>query len=527
MSEIAERVEQHMAASALPQMKIRKAPEPEGLTGNEDINKPQPKASGVVRALDAISPNMAEQEEPAQTEEPASDAAPATEEPQQAEEVSDAVDSFMDRLGFSKPKKAKAEPEQPSEAAPEEAQAEEVAGEEPAEEPAEEPEEEAPEEPAKAKRKRRKKEGIDAEEIKEIIRETAQSVAQQPAPAVVEAAPTEKPVSQIEAKNRADLEVFSEMEKDPKYAGIKDKYLGYLTKLSQYKTQWLKDNPSSEFSMDDLEHEDFISGNQPGYEANDFTDARITVKARSLIKEQERAYRSEIEELRSSVEEGNMKGELQEASNTSVAEIVKIADENYLKVVQDGGGDALKEADPVAHDVLNEVLASNEKALYELEKLTHPSKKFRLNVNNDTHKMLIDFAIKKEQDISKLPLADQMHEGRRFATTKQWSEMNESQRLGYWHLQPEHIKAMYISDVGSEAKSRIDKQRDIFDKYVQHKSGQKSSPKKNGEVKNTQQKRAKTNPPSTAGEAVTATGGNPSTTVDMGDNKKMHKRLWG
>ncbi len=520
MSEIAERVERHMAETVLPSMKVLKAAEAEGLQGNEDINNPKPKESGVLRAMDVLSPPQSQEETPAATPEPPQEKAPEINEPaegQKTEEVSDAVDSFMDRLGFNKPKakEVKAEVEEEPEV-------------EQQEEPEVEQQEElkAEEEPVKAKRKRKKKEGIDAEDIKDIIRTTAESVAQSstsPQEPVVE----KKAVNEIELKNKKDLEVFSEMEKDSKYKGIRNKHLDYLTKLSQYKTEWLKDNPSGKFSLDDIEHEDFISGNQPSYDINDFTDARITVKARSLIQEQERSYRDQIEELRSSVDEGNMKEELQAASNSSVAEIVKMADENYLKVVQDGGGDALKDSDPVAHDVLNEVLSSNEKALYELEKLTHPSKKFRLNINNETHKKLIDFAIQKEKDISNLPLNDQMHQGRRFATTQQWQSMNETQRLSYWRIQPEHIKAMYISDVGQDAKNRIDKQREVFDKYVQHKSGQKSSPKKNEQPKPAQQKRVKTNPPSTAGEAVTATGGNPAATVDLGDGKNMSKRLWG
>ena len=446
--------------------------------------------------------------------------------------MADAVDNLMDRLGYSNPDKVKEkpapEPEPATEEEPEQPEPEEKEEPEAADEP-KEPEEKE-EEAAKTPKKRRKKEGIDAEEIKEIIRETAQSVSQQAR--ISEDIPEldrDDPVapSPIEVKNKSDLDVFSEMEANPKYSGIKGRYTEYLTKLSQYKDSWQKENPSSKFSLDDLEHEDFITTNQPSYDLDDFTDARITVKARSLMAEQERSYRSEIDELRSSVEEGNMKEELQTASNASIAEVVKIADESYLKVVQDGGSEALKDADPVAHDILNEVLAQNEKALYELEKLTHPTKKFRLNTSNNTHKMLVDFAVKKEGDISRLPVSEQMHEGRRFATTKQWSKMSDTQRANHWHLEPSHIKAMYISDVGNQAKERIDKQREVFDKYLKHKTGQKTAPKETKDTKNPQQRRAKSNPPSTAGEAVNATGNNPAATVDIGESSSLKQRLWG
>ena len=524
MIDIAEKVDQHMGATALPKMKIVPSVEPEQAVGNEGVLSKSEKPSGVRRAFERTpepEPEVVD-ESPKETEEES----PA-EEPK--EEVADAVGNLMDRLGYSNPGKVKDEP------APEPEPATEEEPEEPEPEEKQEPEavdepEEKEEEASKPPKKRRRKDGIDAEEIKEIIRETAQSVSQQARisedtpelDAAIPAAP-----SPIEVKNKSDLDVFSEMEVNPKYDGIKGRYTEYLTKLSQYKDSWQKENPSSKFSLDDLEHEDFVTTNQPSYDLDDFTDARITVKARSLMAEQERSYRSEIDELRSSVDEGNMKEELQIASNASIAEVVKIADESYLKVVQDGGGEALKDADPVAHDILNEVLAQNEKAIYELEKLTHPTKKFRLNTSNSIHKMLVDFAVKKEGDISRLPVSEQMHEGRRFVTTKQWSKMSDTQRANHWHLEPSHIKAMYISDVGNQAKERIDKQREVFDKYLKHKTGQKTAPKETKDTDKPQQKRAKSNPPSTTGEAVTATGNNPATSVGIGENSSLKKRLWG
>ena len=518
--QVEEQVEEHMASATLPGMKfVKAAPEEEPLPGGEDVRDVVQKASGIKPAFprEAEPPKEPEKEEA----EPEAEEAEPEEEP-----ASDAVGSFMDRLGFKKKDKSAAEPEikEAKEEEPEEEPEEEAK-----EEPESEEETKAGEEPeeSKPKRKRRKQEGINAEEIKEIIRETAQSVSQQhPVP---EAEPQSRlPVeSSIEVKNRADLDTFSEMEADPKYDGIRQKYLDYLTKLSGYKANWLKENKESKFNLDDIEHEDFVSENQPSYDPNDFNDAKITVKARSLMEEQDRRYRQEIDELRASVDEGNMKEELQTASNASIAEVVKIADEGYLKVVQDGGGDALKDSDPIAHDVLNEVLSQHDKHLYELEKLTHPSKKFRVSTSNKVHKDLLEFAAKKEADIMKLPQGEQVHEGKRFVTAKQWASMPQNQRMNYWTLQPEHIKAMYISDIGGQAKERIESQRAVFDKYVKHKSGQKSSPKETKGVKKPQQRRAKTNPPAITGEAVSATGSSQTASVDIGDKSRMSKRLWG
>ena len=255
---IEQQVEEHMASATIPGMKIVSATPPEDAPpGGKDVRDVVEKESGVRRAFPPTEEEAAE-EPPAEEE--------AKSETETKEDLPDAVDTFMDRLGFNKPKKEKAVEEEPPAEPPAEPEAEveeEPQVEAEAEEEVEEVEAEAEEEPTKAKRKRRKKEGIDADEIKEIIRETAQSVSRQAQPYEEPQAAQPPAESLVESKNRADLDVFHEMEADPKYTGIRDKYLTYVTKLSEYKATWNKENPSAKFNLEDMEHEDFITGNQP------------------------------------------------------------------------------------------------------------------------------------------------------------------------------------------------------------------------------------------------------------------------
>lgn len=428
------------------------------------------------------------------------------EQPDANEQVADATDSLMERLGYKKPASPDDTPPEP--------------------EPEAEPEPEPVAEEPKAKRKRgRPRKDLSADDIKDIIRETAQSVA-----------PTrdEEPTSpaatrdEVEELNREDLAVFSELElKDPKYSGIRGRYKTYLNSLAEYKQEWQKENSNQTFDPQDPEHEEWTQANIPEFDGRDFDDARIDTKAKRLVRDSERKYMSELESVRSEVAEANMKTELEQGTNGSIAEVVNSVDAGYLKLIQEKGGEALEEADPIAHHVINETLASGETMLYELEKLAHPSKKFRINPNREAHKELIDFAVGKEREIAALPRADRMHEGRQFATTEQWMKMPESKREGHWRLEPQHIKTMYVGDLAKQAKERIESERTRFEKYMGKSSGNKKTQTSPRQPAPRPSRAAKPQPPVTSGEAVSSTAGGDPGKVNLDGHEKLKKYLWG
>lgn len=447
--------------------------------------------------------------EPTAAPEPPAEPDPPQEEGEVKEEAKDAAANLMERLGY-KSRAEEAEPEEP-------------------EEPEPEPEEkaEADEKPKRKRGRPRKDESISANEIKDIIRETATSVA-----SASSARNTPEQVTsydEIEELNKDDLEIFASLEeKGPKYAGIRDKYKKYLGSLRGYKEEWSKENPGAAFNPADAEHEDWVGANMPEFDDRDFDDARIETKARSLIKDQEQKYMSELDTVRSEVAEANMKTELEAGANNSIAEVVSSIDESYLKMIQEKGGEALEEVDPIAHHILNEALSKSEKALYELEKLAHPSRKFKLSASNETHKELLRFAMGKEKEIAALSPSDQMHEGKQFATTEQWVKMSDSQRQSRWRLEPSHIKTMYVSDVGQKARHEIETERKRFEKYLsKNTSGNKNS--QSGSVKNiiNPTKPRKPQPPATSGEAVSSTTTGDAAKNNIGDLPTLKKFLWG
>tara|TARA_R100000152_G_scaffold3852_1_gene1343 strand:+ start:3375 stop:4832 length:1458 start_codon:yes stop_codon:yes gene_type:complete len=477
----------------------------------EQVDIQAPPGVQMVSAADLGKPLIDQVQEQASQEEPEQQQEETPpEEPK--EEIKDAASSLMERLGYKKPSE-----EPPAEPEPEP-------------EPVEEKVEEEPVAEEKPKRKRgrpRKDESITANEIKDIIRETASSVAAANSPKDTPQQVTS--YDEIEALNKDDLEIFASLEeKDPKYAGIRDKYKKYLGSLSGYKEAWAKDNPGLTFNPNDAEHEDWVNSNMPEFDDRDFDDARIETRAKRLIKDQEQKYMSELDSVRSEVAEANMKTELQDGANNSIAEVVSNIDESYLKMIQENGGEALEEADPIAHHVLNDTLSRSENMLYELEKLSHPSRKFKLNAANETHKELLQFAMGKEKEIAALSPSDQIHEGKRFATTEQYAKMSDAQRQNHWRLEPSHIKTMYVSQISQEAKNRIQSERERFERYISKKSsGTKNS--QGGSVKNiiSPAKRTKPQPPATSGEAVSSTSTGDPGKNNLGDLPTLKKFLWG
>ena len=448
-----------------------------------------------------VSGQHTEPEPEAVPEPPVTDA----DKPEPKEDVADAASNLMERLGYKRPD---APPDAP-----------------PDPEPAEEKPEAAPVEPKK-KRGRPRKESISADDIKGIVKETASAVLEASKQPRVE--PEAAVVDEITELNRADLEVFAELEaSDPKYKGIHDKYKSYLTDLAGYKGAWAKENPGIEFNSEDGEHEEWVNGRMPEFDDRDFDNARIETRARRLVRESEVRHREELNVIKSEVAEGNMKGELEGGTNNSIAEVVQSVDSGYLKLIQDKGGEALEATDPIAHHVLNDILGSNEKAIYELEKLAHPSNKFAIDLNNETHKELIDYAMKKEKEISALPDSQKSHEGKSFATTEEWMRMPEVRRSGHWRLEPEHIKTMFVGDLGQQASERVKSERERFDAYMNKSGGKKTS-----QTSATQQpfapvRQQKPQPPITSGESVSSTAGGDPGKVNLDGHEKLKKFLWG
>ena len=116
---------------------------------------------------------------------------------------------------------------------------------------------------------------------------------------------------------------------------------------------------------------------------------------------------------------------------------------------------------------------------------------------------MIDFAVGKEREISALPQGDQMHEGKRFATTEQWMKMPPSRRESHWKLEPQHIKTMYVSDLAKQAKEKISAEKDRFNRYVNKSSGNKKSQPRSAQPFPVQSRVTKPQPPATScGPAV-------------------------
>lgn len=454
-----------------------------------------------VRTINMDSPRAQHaQAEPEST--PEEEPQPA-EKPESKEDVAGAASSLMERLGYKNP-----DP--------------------PSDTPADEPESEEPkEEPVvKKKRGRPRKDSISADDIKGIVKETASAVLE--ASRQPQAEPEPAAGVEIEELNRSDLEVFAELEAgDPKYKGIHNKYKSYLGDLAGYKAAWVKENPGVEFNSEDGEHEEWVNDRMPQFDDRDFDNARIESRARRLVRESEGRHREELNAIKSEVAEGNMKGELEGGTNNSIAEVVQSVDSGYLKLIQDKGGEALEAADPIAHHVLNDILGSNEKAIYELEKLAHPSNKFGIDLNNETHKELIEYAMKKEREISALPASERSHEGKGFATTEEWMRMPEARRSNHWRLEPEHIKTMYVGDLGKQASERVKSERERFDSYMNKGAGKKTSQTRPQQTTPAPVRRAKPQPPATSGESVSSTAGGDPGKVNLDGHEKLKKYLWG
>ena len=207
---------------------------------------------------------------------------------------------------------------------------------------------------------------------------------------------------------------------------------------------------------------------------------------------------------------------------------MKSVGDDYLKVIQEQGGDALKDSDPIAHDAINSVIGSSEKHLYELEKLSHRDRRFGVDVNNPVHKEIVDYALGKEREISALPSSQKSHDGKQFATTESWMNMNQQQRTQHWRLEPSHIKDMYVNDLGRTVNDIIKQEKEKLDRYSKVLNGKKTSPRRKAAspvaVSNSG---AKPTSPSLSGGTHNVSPSGDTGDVNVDNQKNIKKFLWG
>lgn len=371
---------------------------------------------------------------------------------------------------------------------------------EPPKEKAQEPPPETLKPEPKTKKQKAPAKIIQASEIDtEAVTKAATTAAVAAVQATRDAEP-KKPKEEIELPKDIErrLDYYKELESlDTRYKGISEKVVEFSKKggiEDQYIAQWKKENPGKEFDPESDEHEDFYRTNAPDYDENDFEAAREAVIERRAVEKAKKAMEPTIEKQRRAQIEKEVAPKLDQASFSLIAGSLGAIDEDLIKVAQEKGDDGLEEVNPLAAQVVGEVVPQYEALAHEAVKLFSGVVKVNPEKPAAAHRQLDSIALKLNDAIGRIAEQDPsqavkpvIRGGRvvgykQFATYADWQQMSEEERQIHWIVGEDEVLAHISALAANEVKSRYQRVVTAAEKALGAKTRQ-SAPEKKEEKK--------------------------------------------
>lgn len=252
------------------------------------------------------------------------------------------------------------------------------------------------------------------------------------------------------------LKLLSDSE-PAKFKDAHRKFATFVDKLAKYRSDWQRANPGQQFDPNSDDHETFYSNNQPRVSESDLSKARIRRETKSIVDERLAAQKTDYERKMAELEQRAVAPEVartaQAAANTATNQFVADIKDNAIKAHLAKSPDALREADPVAFDVLNYHVGQLQQTVSELHTILHRPGYF--NSNNPVHKNIANFIDTQEAHIQQLPAQQQMYEGKRFVSRAQFAKLQPAQRVQYWTLAEPDVAYMLTQAATAQASQAL------------------------------------------------------------------------
>lgn len=322
----------------------------------------------------------------------------------------------------------------------------------------------------------------------QIIQRTSEATARlmQPAPAPAhKSEPT--PGFEMLEEDADDHKVLVYLAaNNPRFKGKDAEYLAYLKKSYDYQDKWLAENPGKPFEPESEEHQEWYAANPQPVTKKDMDDGRIEMKAAEAAermyeqriapekkaREEEQAWNAGLPVLRRNVD--NRIVALVDAADPELAKLLK--DANGVANLTDATAALVAEADPIAHEILDEIAKSDlVPMIVELEKTAIPGLGFALNpARNAIHAQIDRYRATAEADLKALPSAEQLRNGRQWVTISKINQMRQAINDGpgseaekqqkhadlnssHWSLTVDDLEELIADDLAAVAKQKIDR----------------------------------------------------------------------
>lgn len=448
--------------------------------------------------------------------------------PKSKQEIDLEVDQLMEGLGFpipnreKKPEPKKEEPEKTVEPVKED----KVEPSKPEDKPQNDAETEKPVVEEK-KTKTKKVAPLDTEAIRALARDAARE-----AIGSSETIKTEPEKSQeqptLDQTQKRTVQVLQEMQRlqPDKYSGIVDKTIKGWQDFDGYRRRWQEAHPDDEFDPEDDEHSKIADKLLPTYDPDDYDDAKVEMRLNQRLKEREEAQKKE-EAARSLPEK------LKESVRKAEADLVEATDSELAKVYKTDPS-KVKDTDPIAATAIIETRDELAPLIREVDKLTDPNLNYKPIKGNEMHDFLNKFASDCERSIKSLPPEQQFDDqGRRFATTEEFSRIPASRRDQYWIFDHNMLRFALVRNFAQKAKGRIESRKSeaiaLAERLGYKKPGSASESTLNGNGQTTVapvKPASKPNPPSISSSADTIKSGSGSQDGPVPLSEFIASRMW-
>lgn len=312
---------------------------------------------------------------------------------------------------------------------------------------------------------------------------TAAIKATQPAPSPKVEAPTPELPDDI-AEDLAAYKAMEEM--SPKYRGLADKVVEFSKKggiEEQYINQWKKANPGKEFDSDDEDHEDFYATKAPDFSETDLKKATKQVLKRELQEDMDRRITPKLEEQRVQQIAKEVEPVLAQTSYNLTATALGVLGDDLLKIAAEKGDAGLEEADPLALQVVGEVLPQYEAMAHEVVRVFSGVSKVA-EKPSQLHSQINDLALKLDHAVSQVEPEHRwkpvVRNGKvvghqQFASFAEYQKMSPEQREQHWIIGQDEVVAHIGSLARGAVKGRYDKLMASAQRTIGAKSGQKTA----------------------------------------------------
>ena len=458
----------------------------------------------------------------------ATEAKPAAEDQAKAEKARDIMSKLLQGMG-----PADKEPEKPAEQP-------EVKQPDPAPVKVEEKAEKPTEKPAEPEKKPVKKTKVPDKIIpaSELLGESNEDVVTKAATAAATAAvkamaPREEKAKEEQVELPKDiqkqLDAFKELESREEYKGITKQVVDFKKKggvEDQYIRQWKKSNPGKPYDPEDDDHTEFYEENDPTTKfeslADDLESAKETLIERRVEQRVESRLKPKIDEQRDEARRKELEPQIAQTRDSAIFSAVEAISPELAKTLREKGGEAVGDEDPMAFQVVEDVVPKYLPVIEEAARLfsgvsavakSGPSQEQSRVIESLNE--LNDYIAAQDQSVRVRAL--QTNRGtvyQRFVPFGEFHQLPPEQQAKSWTVTGDDVIAWIQAKQNNEIKARYDRLTTAASKRFGGKPGQESA-KPNG-----QQAQGKAASTATSSPSPSIGSGAPAPVPAGGESKK-------